>query len=192
MSDPRRERLRELLRAWSYREGDFVLASGRRSRFYVDVRRTSLTAEGAKLIGELLLDLWRDTGWEAAGVGGMSLGADPLTTSLGIAAFDAGVPATCFLVRKEPKGHGAGRQVEAAGDLPDGADVIVLEDTVTTGGSSLRAVEILREAGYRVVGCLAVVDRVEGGREALEAAGVPLRSLFTVADLGSGAQPPSP
>lgn len=179
----RRQRLLELLQEHSYREGDFLLASGKRSPFYVDVRRTSLTAEGAVCIGELFVDALQSTGWPCTAVGGLTLGADPLTTATGIAAFGRGVPMTCFLVRKETKEHGAGKQIEAAGDLAPGADVVVLEDTVTTGGSSLKAVEVMRAAGYRVNGVLAVVDRNEGGAEALAAVGVPLVSLFALTDL---------
>lgn len=181
--NPQRERLRALLREHSYRDGDFVLASGKRSRFYIDVRRTTLTAEGAFLTGELLLDALLATGWKVAGAGGLTLGADPLTTSMGVAAWRRGVSLSSFIVRKEAKEHGAGRKIERGGDLPDGCPVVVLEDTVTTGGSSLKAVEALREAGYLVVGALAVVDRLEGGAEALRAAGVPLHSLFTIPDL---------
>ena len=174
------DRLRALLRQYSYREGDFLLASGKRSPYYVDVRRTSLTAEGAALIGDALWALIGETGWRVDAVGGMSLGADPLTTATALAARAAGTTVSCFLVRKEAKDHGAGRQVEPGGDLADGASVVVLEDTVTTGGSTLRAVEAVRRAGYTVVGAVAVVDRCEGGSERLKEAGVPLRSLFTV------------
>lgn len=183
MSDERRDRLVELIRVHSYREGDFVLASGRRSRFYVDLRRTSLTAEGATLIGELLLDAIVARGWQPAGIGGMTLGADPLTTSVAVAAWRRGIATSSFIVRKEAKGHGAGRQVEVGGDLPDGADVVVLDDTITTGGSTVRAIDALREAGYRVIGAACVVDRDEGGRAALDDAGVPLLALLTLEDL---------
>ena len=176
-------RLRELLRTHSYREGDFVLASGRRSSFYVDVRRTSLTAEGAALIGETLLELMLAQGWRPDGVGGMTLGADPLTTAVGIAAHRAGVPLSCFIVRKQAKDHGTGRQIEAGGDLPDGGAVVVLDDTVTTGGSTLQSVEALQRAGYRVLGALCLVDREEGGAQALADAGVALVPLFRLSDL---------
>jgi orotate phosphoribosyltransferase len=176
-------RLRTLLRQYSYREGDFVLASGKRSRYYVDVRRTSLTAEGAALIGEALWTLIEEAGWQPDAVGGMSLGADPLTTATALAARADGTTVSCFLVRKEPKGHGAGKQVEPGGDLADGASVVVLEDTVTTGGSTLRAIEAVRSAGYHVLGAAAVVDRCEGGAERLAEAGVTLHSLFAVGAL---------
>lgn len=178
-----KDRLLELLRTHSYKEGDFVLASGKRSSFYVDVRRTALTAEGATLIGELLLDLVGAAGWECGGIGGMTLGADPLTTAVGIASWRRGAPVSSFIVRKEAKGHGGGRQIEAAGTLEPGSKVVVLDDTVTTGGSTIKAIDALRDAGFEVVGAACIVDRCEGGAEALQAAGVPLRALFTLADL---------
>lgn len=179
-------RLLELLREHSFREGDFVLASGKRSSFYVDVRRTALTAEGARLIGDLLLDLIEASGWQCSGAGGMTLGADPLATAVAIASFDRGRPISSFIVRKEAKEHGGARQIEVAGTLADGAAVVVLDDTVTTGGSTVRAIEAVRAAGYVVVGAACVVDREEGGAAALDRVGVPLRSLFTVSDLRIG------
>ena len=179
----KRSRLLELLRTYSYREGDFVLASGRRSSFYIDVRRTALHAEGATLIGELLVDLIRERGWEPVGVGGMTLGADPLTTATGIAAYRAGIPWTGFIVRKEAKDHGTGKQVELAGDLDEGAAVVILDDTVTTGGSTLKAVRAMEKAGFKVLGAACVIDRNEGGREALAAEGVELIRIFTREEL---------
>ena len=163
-----------------------MLASGKRSRFYVDVRRTSLTAEGATLIGELLCDLISEQGWECSGAGGMTLGADPLTTAVAIASYRRGAPLSSFIVRKEAKDHGAGRQIEVAGTLEDGARVVVLDDTITTGGSTLRAIEAVRRAGYDVVGAACVVDRVEGGGEALAEVGVELASVFSLPDLREG------
>ncbi len=176
-----RNALLALLRRHSYREGEFVLASGRTSNYYVDVRRTSLTAKGATLIGRMLLSLVRD--WPIDAAGGMTLGADPLTTAMSIAAYADNTDLTGFIVRKEAKDHGAGRQIEVAGDLEPGAAVLVLDDTVTTGGSTLRAVEAMRAGGYHVVGAACVVDRLEGGSDLLAAADVPLRALFTLDDL---------
>lgn len=180
-----RGRLLELLRAWSFREGDFTLASGAHSRFYVDVRRTALTGEGADLLGPLLLAEIEAAGWLATveGVGGMTLGADPLTTAVGGAAWRSGRRLGQFLVRKAPKDHGTGRQVERGAELPESARVVLLEDTVTTGGSTLRACEAVRREGLQVIGAVCVVDRGEGGALNLERAGVPLRSLFTLEDL---------
>jgi orotate phosphoribosyltransferase len=178
-----RDLLLQLLREHSYREGEFVLASGKTSRFYVDVRRTSLTAEGATAIGELLLDALAETGWAFDGAGGMTLGADPLTTAIAVASYRRGTPVASFIVRKEAKDHGAGRKVELGGTLPVGANVVVLDDTVTTGGSTLKAINAMRESGFTVVGAACVVDRMEGGAELLAENGVPLVSLFTLPQL---------
>lgn len=181
MSD--RARLLELIREHSFRTGDFLLASGKRSDFYIDLRKTSLTAEGATLIGRLLLSELDAAGWSPAAVGGLTLGADPLTTATGMAAFAQGRPLAGFLVRKAPKDHGTGKRIERAGDLQNGAAVVVLDDTVTTGGSTLDAVRAAQSEGFQVLGALCVVDRGEGGAEALAEAGIPLRSLFALSDL---------
>jgi orotate phosphoribosyltransferase len=182
-AEERRERLRHLIRLWSYREGDFLLASGRRSSFYVDVRRTALNAEGGWLIGEQLLDAIVAQGWKPAGVGGLTLGADPLATATAIAAWHRGIACSAFIVRKEAKEHGTGKQIELAGDIPEGATVVVLDDSVTTGGSTLKAVEAVRRAGFHVCGAACVVDRQEGAHDLLAAAGVELVSLFTLDQL---------
>jgi orotate phosphoribosyltransferase len=184
-NDPRWQRLRERIRQHSWKEGDFVLASGARSSYYVDLRRTSLTSEGGVLIGELLLERIRAAYPTAVAAGGLTLGADPLTTSVAIAAWHAGIPWSSFLVRKEAKGHGAGRQVEFGGDLEEGAAVVVLDDTITTGGSTLQAVDALQREGYRVIGAACIVDRGEGGRERLLERGLQLETLYEVADLRS-------
>lgn len=180
-----RARLLELLRGWSFREGDFTLASGARSRYYVDVRRTALTGEGAALLGPLLLGEIDAAGWGSTveGVGGMTLGADPLTTAVGLAAWGSGRRLGQFLVRKAAKDHGTGRQVERGAELPASARVVLLEDTVTTGGSTLRALEAVQREGLQVIGALCVVDRGEGGAANLLEAGVELRALFTLDDL---------
>lgn len=172
-----------LLREHSYREGDFTLASGRRSQFYVDVRRTALLGRGAVLIGDLILDLMAQQGWTPRAVGGLTLGADPLATAVALRASERGVTCDAFIVRKEAKGHGTGRQVEWAGGIAPGSDVVVLDDSVTTGGSTLKAVEVLRADGYRVVGAVCVVDRREGAMEALAEAGVPLLVLVGLEEL---------
>ena len=177
------QRLRELILRHSYREGDFTLASGKKSRYYVDIRRTALTAEGGTLVGPVILDAIDKAGWKPDAIGGLTLGADPLTTSTAIAAFQAGRELSSFLVRKAPKGHGAGKQVEAAGDLAEGASVVVLEDTLTTGGSARQAIAALRREGYNVIGAIAVVDRQEGGVEALAEDDVQCHALFTIDDL---------
>lgn len=176
-----RTALAELLRERSLREGDFVLASGRRSDYYIDARITTMSGRGQMLIGRLGLAALDEAGWDAQAVGGLTLGADPVAYAIAHAAALAGRPLDAFTIRKQAKDHGAGRRVE--GNLPDRASVVVVEDTVTTGGSALEAIAVLREAGASVLGVLAVVDRQEGGRERLAAEGLALRTLFTAAEL---------
>jgi orotate phosphoribosyltransferase len=172
-----RSRLFELLRERSFQERDVVLSSGLRSRFYIDCKQVSLDAEGALLIGELFAALIEEVAPHAAAVGGLTMGADPLATATSIVAFQRGKPRSAFLVRKEPKGHGTGQWIEHAATLSAGSEVVVVEDVVTTGASMLRAIERVKDAGFRVRHALALVDRQEGGREAIEAH-APLVALF--------------
>ncbi len=190
-----RARLLELLRALSFERRKVVLASGKESDFYIDCKRTALTAEGHVLIGRQLLALARAAQPAVDGVGGLTLGADPLASAV---ALTSGLeverwradgarapevrPLHAFIVRKEPKGHGTGQWIEGRRALPDGSRVAVLEDVITTGGSALKAIERCREEKLVVAVCLALVDRREGGREAIEAAGVPVTSLFARED----------
>jgi len=177
-----RSRLLELLRTLSFERRKVVLASGKESDFYVDCKRTTLTAEGHVLVGRLLFDRIRKIRPLVRGVGGLTLGADPLASAIALTSFLEGEPVDSFIVRKEPKGHGTGQWIEGRRTIPDGSRVAVLEDVVTTGGSALKAIERCRGESLVVVGCFALVDRMEGGREAIEAAGVPLDSLFTRED----------
>jgi len=177
-----RANLAQLLRAQSVAEGEFTLASGRRSSYYIDARLTTMSAKGLELIGRVGLRVIRDAGWRAASVGGLTLGADPVAYAIARASCEAPPIVNAFTVRKEPKGHGAKRQVEGCFDATQ--PVVVVEDVVTSGQSALRAMAAIREAGGTVAGVLAVVDREEGGRDAIEQAGCPLRSLVSLADLG--------
>jgi orotate phosphoribosyltransferase len=177
-----RARLLELLRQLSFERRKVVLASGKESDFYIDCKRTALTAEGHVLVGRLLFDRIRRVQPLVRGAGGLTLGADPLASAVAFASFLEGEPVDAFIVRKEPKGHGTGQWIEGRKTIPDGSRVIVLEDVVTTGGSALKAIERCRAERLEVVACLALVDRLEGGREAIEASGVPLRPLFTRKD----------
>jgi orotate phosphoribosyltransferase len=176
----KRARLLELLRKKAFQEREVVLSSGLKSNFYIDCKQVSLDAEGASLIGELFHQVIDEIAPSAVAVGGLTLGADPLATATSIASFRAGRPRAAFIVRKEPKGHGTNQWVEST-PLPAGAEVVVLEDVVTTGASTLRAIERARLAGLTVVHALGLVDRLEGGREAVEAQ-VPLTTLFTRRD----------
>jgi orotate phosphoribosyltransferase len=160
--------------------GDFVLASGKKAKFYLDCRKVTLNARGANLIAEGMLELLKDQ--MPAAVGGMAIGADPITAAVITIAGQRDIPLKGFIVRKESKTHGTGRDVE--GPIQQGDSAYILEDTVTTGGSSLRAIERAEAAGLQVKGVIAVVDRLEGGSEACAARGYSLQSLLTVRDLG--------
>lgn len=177
-----RDRLLALLRERSLSFGDFTLASGQRSSYYIDARRTTMSAEGLALIGRLGVDAIRAAGWEADAVGGLTLGADPVAYAIARASLDAPPILDAFSVRKAPKQHGARRQIE--GNLGPRTRAIVVEDVVTSGESALTAVEAVRGAGAEVVGVLAVVDREQGGRMRLEAAGLRVVSLATISQLG--------
>ncbi|NOY45790.1 MAG: orotate phosphoribosyltransferase [Deltaproteobacteria bacterium] len=176
------QELLSLVREKSYERRRVVLASGRESDFYVDGKQTALHPRGAYLIGRLFFDRLRGFG-EVEGVGGMTLGADPLATATSLVSQLEGRPVPAFIVRKEPKGHGTRRWIEGSKNLRPGARVVVLEDVVTTGGSSLRAIERIEEEGYAVLGVLALVDREEGGRQAIESRGYRFEALFTKADV---------
>ncbi len=173
--------LAELLRTSSVRTGEFVLASGRASNYYVDARRTTMSGRGQRLIGRVGLAALEETDWHPSAVGGLTLGADPVAYAIAHAAAIANRALDAFTVRKEAKAHGAGRQVE--GPIEPGARVVVIEDVVTTGGSALRAIEVLSAFGAEIQGVLALVDREEGGRETIEAGGHRLISLYRVSEL---------
>lgn len=177
-----RDRLRQLLIERSVTRGDFILASGRRSTFYIDARRTTMSGEGLLLIGALGLARLAERGWDPALVGGLTLGADPVAYALAAAARAQGRTLDAFTVRKEAKTHGTGQRIE--GCFAPGASVVVVEDVITTGQSAREAVAAVEAAGGRVLGVLAVVDREEGGRQALEQAGYPVAALVTATELG--------
>ncbi len=179
-----RTRLIELLRELSYERRKVVLASGRESDFYVDGKQTTLHAEGAALVGKLILDKIRNSDFAIDGVGGLTMGADPIATATSVlSSLDGGTPVHAFYVRKEAKGHGTKTYVEGRKNLPDGSKVIVVEDTSTTGGSAWKAVERCRNEGLDVVMLLTVVDRLEGAGEFISERGMTLESLVTVKDL---------
>ncbi len=180
----KRARLLELLRTRSFQEREVTLSSGLKSNFYIDCKQVSLDAEGALLIGELFHLVINEIAPHAVAVGGLTLGADPLATATSVCSFQAGRPRSAFIVRKEPKGHGTNQWVEST-KLPEGTPVVILEDVVTTGAATLKAIERSRLAGLQVVCALALVDRLEGGREAVEAE-APLTTLFTRQDFLPG------
>lgn len=171
--------LKELLLSKSYREGIFTLTSGNTSDFYVDGKQTTLSAEGAYLCGRLLYRLIRNHHEKISGVGGMTLGADPLVTAVSIVSYLEGNPIPAFIVRKESKGHGTKNYIEGKNNLPAGALVAVVEDVVTTGGTLVKVIERVESEGFRVGLVATIVDRQEGGAENLATHGYPLVSIFT-------------
>lgn len=177
-----KDRLLDLLRTLSYQRRSVVLSSGKTSDFYVDCKKAVLTAEGHYLVGRVLLDAIRREAPDAVAVGGLTLGADPLAHAVSLTSYLAGRPLAAFIVRKDKKGHGTGAWIEGRSNLADRSPVAILEDVVTTGASTLRAVERAREEGLVVAGAFALLDRDEGGRDAIERAGVRLVALFRRAD----------
>jgi orotate phosphoribosyltransferase len=175
-----RSRLIEILREKSVKTGTFTLASGKTSDFYVDARQTSLNAEGAWLIGTLVHEMLHP---DVIAVGGLTLGADPVACATATVSWSTPRPIHAFLIRKIAKGHGTGQFCEGLANVPKGSKVAILEDTSTTGGSLLTAVERAEAAGLEVVQCITVVDRLDGAGAAVEAAGHKLQSIVTRTDL---------
>jgi orotate phosphoribosyltransferase len=175
------DRLLSILAERSARRGQFTLASGRQSTLYIDARLTTMSPDGLSLIGPLALAALRDVDWRVQAIGGLTLGADPISYAIAYASAETPVPLRAFTVRKEAKGHGTGRLIE--GPFREGDRVAVIEDVITTGGSALRAVEAIRAAGGTVAGVLALVDREEGGRDALVSAGLPVVALTRASDI---------
>jgi orotate phosphoribosyltransferase len=180
-----RASLLSLLRRKSVIYGDFTLASGRKSDFYCDARLTTLDPNGAIALGEVGWELVRDRaselGVKPVAIGGLTMGADPVALAIGIGAARAGADLQVFSIRKQAKTHGRGKLIE--GNFKPGDTVVVVDDTVTTGGSTLEAIEKVRAEGGIVAFALVLVDRGEGGREAIEASGVPVSAIFTRADI---------
>jgi orotate phosphoribosyltransferase len=176
-----RERLVELLRERSFERKRVVLASGRESDFFIDCKQAALTAEGHALVGELMFEAL-DALPSCDAVAGVELGGCPLASAVSLTSFLRGRPLPAFYVRKEVKDHGSRRLVEGDRSMTAGMPVVILEDVITTGGSTLKAVEKLTAAGARVVGVVALVDRLEGGAEAIRQAALPLVSICTRRD----------
>lgn len=175
-----RSALIQIIREKALQFGEFTLASGKKASFYLDLKQITLDAGGARLVGEGILDLLREN--LPAAVGGMSIGADPITAAIITIAGINNLSLQGFMVRKEPKGHGTNRYIE--GPVHPGQRVVIVEDVVTTGGSSLLAIERAEEFGLKVERVIAIVDRLEGGREAFAARGYPLTTLLTIRDFG--------
>ena len=178
MSD--RSELVEQIRNLAVIRGRVTLASGIQADYYVDLRRVTLDGVAAPLVGRVMRELTADWSFEAAG--GLTLGADPVAVAMMHAAAADGARLDCFVVRKEAKAHGLQRRIE--GTRVEGRPVLVVEDTSTTGGSVMEAVEAVRDAGARIVGVAVIVDRDTGARERIRAEGLEYRAAFGLADLG--------
>ena len=181
MGGDSRARLLDLLRDRAFERKRVVLASGKESDFFIDCKQAVLTAEGHALVGETMLASLAPLGAVVA-VAGVELGGCPLASAVALTSFERGRPLDAIYVRKDAKEHGSRRTLEGNTRIPQGARVALLEDVVTTGGSTLKAAAKLRDAGYVVAGVVALVDRLEGGREAIEADGLALHAIFTRAD----------
>jgi len=175
-----RARLLDLLRVRSFARKRVVLASGRESDFFIDCKQTVLTAEGHALAGSLMFEALQK--YTPVAVAGVELGGCPLASAVALISFQRSAPLDALYVRKDAKDHGSRREIEGDTHLARGARVALVEDVITTGGSTLKAVEKLRTAGYEITGVVALVDRLEGGAEAITAAHVPLTSLYTRRD----------
>jgi len=176
------ESLRRVLLERSVERGDFVLASGRRSSYYIDCRRSTMSAEGMVLIGRLGWNAIQKAGWQPTAVGGLTMGADPVAAAMLHAAARRGRSLDAFVVRKAEKAHGLQQRIE--GPSISGRRVVVVEDTSTTGGSPLAAVEAAREAGAEVVAVAVIADRASGAQEKIEAQSLPYVAAYSVAELG--------
>ena len=178
-----KQRLLAILKTKSVFHGDFLLASGQRSDYYVDCRLTTLDPEGATLVGQVLFSLIEEqiakTGARVDAVGGLTMGADPISLAIGMRSFQErpNAPLKCFVVRKEPKDHGQGKQIE--GNFSPGDSVIVIDDVITKGDSTLKAVDAVEKEGGKVAFVVVLVDRQQGGREKIEQRGYKVVSAFT-------------
>lgn len=178
-----RSRLLDLLRTRALKHGTFQLASGAHSRYYINAKNVTLDPEGTRLVGQVVLELL--DGQEIEAIGGLTMGADPIVTAVARQSYDEGKPIWAFIVRKEgSKSHGDGQLIE--GPLPDqrGVRVAIVDDVVTKGGSILKAVKAAESQGCEVVKVIALVDRLEGGREVITQAGYDFVAVFTKHDLG--------
>ncbi len=184
--DELKSRLLKIIKEKSYEKKDVILASGKKSDFYIDCRQTTLHPEGAYLVGRIICGMIRRSGLKIEAVGGPTMGADPIATAVSIVSSLEGNPLPAFIVRKEPKKHGLGQWIEGKKNLAKGANVAIVEDVVTTGGASLQAVKRVEEEGLTVVAVFFFVDREEGGAEKIMQAGYKFKSIFTKRDIAGG------
>jgi orotate phosphoribosyltransferase len=177
-----KSRLLEILKELSYEKRHIVLRCGRESDFYIDCRQAALNAEGAFLCGRVLYQHYKSLGIKVKGIGGPTLGADPLVTAFAIASHEASDPVSAFIIRKESKTHGTREMIEGRKNFRAGDPVLIIEDVLTTGESAIRSFKIAKDQGLDPVHIIVLVDREEGGRENLEKEGIPVSSIYTQRD----------
>lgn len=177
-----REALMQLMRAEALQFGEFTLASGKKASYYLDCRRLTLHPQGANLVAAGMLERILSEQPLPAAVGGMAIGADPITAAIVTIAGQRDLPLKGFMVRKEPKGHGTGRQVE--GPVEPGQNVVIVEDVITSGGSALKAVEAAQAFGLNVIKVIGIIDRLAGGAKTFRDQGLVLETLLTIRDFG--------
>jgi orotate phosphoribosyltransferase len=171
-TQPARQELLNLIARNSFRLGTFTLSSGLKSDYYVDCRTTTLHAQGAELTGRVFLGLFREQGWRPQAIGGLTLGADPIVTAVGVISAQEHTPIHGFLVRKAEKAHGMGQRIE--GFQQKGASVVIVDDVCTTGSSTIQAIQAAQEFGFHIIAAACLVEREEaGGRPAVESAAAP-------------------
>lgn len=179
MLEQERAELMQIIRELSYEQREVTLASGRKSDFYFDGKQTTLHPRGAVLVGKAFYAALANFADEVGGVGGLTMGADPIATATSMISSLEGQPVPAFIIRKEPKGHGTGQWLEGRKNVVPGCKVVIVEDVVTTGGSSMKAIERARSEGLIVLGVVTLVDREEGGREFFEENNIPFYAIFT-------------
>ena len=179
MQEQERTELMQIIRELSYEQREVTLASGRKSNFYFDGKQTTLHPRGSVLVGKAFYSALSNFSQQVQGVGGLTLGADPIATATSMISSIEGDPIPAFIIRKEPKGHGTGQWLEGRKNVQPGSNVVIVEDVVTTGGSSVKAIERARAEGLEVLGVITLVDREEGGRETFDQLNVPFYAIFT-------------
>ncbi|MFP4473587.1 MAG: orotate phosphoribosyltransferase [Candidatus Omnitrophota bacterium] len=173
------QRLFDIIKRDAFFRGEFTLSSGKKSNYYLDCRRATLTGEGAYYTARIFLEMVKDETFDA--IGGPTLGADPMIGALGAVSVAEGSPVRMFIIRKQPKGHGRGQMIEGP-ELNEGARVVLIDDVATTGKAFIHSLDVLEEAGIETACCLCIVDRGEGAAKAVEDRGGKLVSIFTAED----------
>lgn len=175
-----RNKLKEIITRRSLRFGEFILASGKKSNYYINGKNTTLEPEGLNLICKIFLNWIKKEFADIKGVGGPTLGADPIVGGIVALSIEQKNPLKGFIIRKEPKGHGTNQWIEGRDNFSSGEKVILIEDVITTGGTSFKSIEKIKSAGLILKGVFCIVDRMQGAEEKFNSAGIPFRAIFTI------------